>query len=484
MGGMVEQALREAVEHRQAGRTEDAEAALQRVLQQAPEEPRALEEMGIVKFMSGRSAEAAGFFERAARVEPNRAAHFCNLGLSLARLGKYEEAIANYRKAIEIQQNFLEAHFNLALTLRQVDQAEASIDVWKRVIELKPNFGEAYQTLGWELYFLGNLVEARKILAHGLERWPQDSQMRWAMSWCCLAGGDWIEGWKQMEYRWVNRDPSLPRHNIRQPMWNGEELNGRRILIHPEGGFGDTIHFSRYAPLVVARGGRVILVAQPTLVELMRSVPGVEEVIASDRGDVPEFKVHCPMFSLPRLLGTTLENVPAEIPYLLADGGRSGTWRRRVWVQGPERRIGLVWAGLPGKRTDAMRSIPFSKLDPLGRVEGNRFFSLQKGEASREAAGQNGLALTDWTEELKDWSDTAALVNNLDLVITVDTAVAHLAGAMGKAVWMMMPPVNDWRWMLDRTDSPWYPTMKIFRQKKRGDWCGVIDEVAMELRGL
>jgi len=441
-------------------------------------------ELGILAFTAGRFAEAAELFARAERAETG-AEVLSNLGLSLARLGKYPEAIANYRKALAIRRDFFGAYFNLALALTAVDNLEEATENWRRAIELQPENRECYKHLVWGLYWMGDLTGCREAISRGLERCADDSQMRWARAWCDLVSGSWTQGLKELEFRWVNRNPSLKRFNPPQPKWNGEELRGRRIVISIEGGFGDTILFSRYAPMVTQLGGRVLLAAQATLAELMRSMRGVEEVIASGTGVAPEFDLHCPMMSLPRLLGTTVDHVPAEVPYLWADIGRSEKWRARIAAQGPGKKVGLVWAGESGKPIDDRRSIPLAKLGALGRVEGVRFYSLQKGAAARQAVSPGeGLRLTDWSAELNDWSDTASLVNNLDLIITVDTAVAHLAGAMGKPVWLMIPPVLDWRWLLERSDSPWYPTMRIFRQKRRGDWSSVVDEVARELRGL
>jgi hypothetical protein len=267
------------------------------------------------------------------------------------------------------------------------------------------------------------------------------------------------------------------------PRWDGGDLNGRTVLVHNEQGFGDTIQFIRYLPEVCRRGGKIILACQRELFSLLKGFPGIDHCIANDEPTPPgsvDHQVCCPLLSLPGLLGTTAENIPADIPYLKADAEKARQWRQRL--AGEERRkIGLAWAGRPNHPNDHNRSLNFSALAPLAEIPDARLINLQLGPAAGQAA-ESLLKLTDWTDELKDFSDTAGLIENLDLVITADTAIAHLAGAMGKRVWVLLPFIPDWRWMLKRTDSPWYPTMRLFRQRRIGDWATPIAQVAEALQ--
>ena len=255
---------------------------------------------------------------------------------------------------------------------------------------------------------------------------------------------------------------------------------GKRILIYAEQGIGDTIQFVRYLPMIIARGGKPILECHPDLVQLLSRMPGVE-IVARGKPR-PAVDLHCPILSLPKVFGTELGNIPADVPYVWAKEQIAKKWSARMPVN-TIRKIGLAWAGHPNHMRDQFRSIPLSQFAPLAGIENVQFFSLQKGEgASQAAKPPAGMDLIDWTNDLVDFADTAGLFANLDLVITVDTAVAHLAGAMGKPVWVILGRIPDWRWMMDRADSPWYPTMRLFRQPATGDWKTPIDQIAATLR--
>jgi hypothetical protein len=299
----------------------------------------------------------------------------------------------------------------------------------------------------------------------------------WNLGLILLSLGDFQRGWAEYEWRW--RRPEYARHDhFKRPRWDGTQLGRRRILLHTEQGFGDVIQFIRFVPKVVERGGKVILACHSELRRLLSKIEGVQQWI--DPGEtLPEFDVHCPLMSLPKVFGTTVQTVPGQAPYLAAGAELAERWRERV--EGlPGRKVGLAWAGRPGHGNDRNRSIRLNQLEKLGIVAGVSFVSLQKGEAARQQTP--GLTITDWTADLNDFADTAALIANLDLVIAVDTAVAHLAGALGKPVWVLLPFVPDWRWMLDREDSPWYPTMRLFRQPAIGDWETPISRIVEALK--
>ena len=264
-------------------------------------------------------------------------------------------------------------------------------------------------------------------------------------------------------------------------MWDGFDIKGRSILLHAEQGFGDTIQFVRYAPLVAKRAGKVILECPGELTPLLRSVEGLSQIIVKGES-LPDFDVHCPLLRLPLIFDTTLESVPAQIPYLGVDHLLIDKWRNKIQDDNSKLKIGLTWAGRPEQKNDRNRSFCFATFLPLAQLEGITFYSLQKGEAAKQARdAPESMKLVDYTEEINDFSDTAAFMENLDLVICVDTAVAHLAGALGKPVWTLLTFVPAWQWLLNREDSPWYPTMKLFRQRSPGDWGTVMVNVERQL---
>jgi hypothetical protein len=278
------------------------------------------------------------------------------------------------------------------------------------------------------------------------------------------------------------------RRAFRQPLWTGGDIAGRILLLHAEQGLGDTLQFCRYAPLVARRCGKVYLEVPRALLRLLRQSLGAENLEVIPRladfpatQALPRTDYHCPLLSLPRVFGTSLVDVPADIPYLAADAAQAAAWSQRL-ADLPGRKVGLVWAGLPQYADDAHRSLPLAQLAPLGGVVGVTFISLQTGAAAVQAgAVPPGMTLHDASAGLGDFADTAALIAALDLVISVDTAAAHLAGALGRPVWLLNRFDTDWRWMTDRADSPWYPAMRIFRQPRRGDWDSVISQIRAEL---
>ena len=293
--------------------------------------------------------------------------------------------------------------------------------------------------------------------------------------------GDFPEGWMEYEWRWKCKDFPSQRQSFGQPQWGGDSLQGRTLLLHAEQGLGDAVQFIRYLPLAAQRGGRIILGCRPELQRLLQTAAPDLQVLAGGQF-LPPFDVHCPLLGLPRLFATDLTNIPRNVPYLHADSADAAIWRDRLADPSSSLKVGLVWAGSPANKNDRNRSLKLASLAPLANVPGVRFLSLQKGAAATEAkTPPEAMELIDVADELKDFADTAALIAVLDLVIAVDTAVVHLAGAMGKPVWVLLPFVPDWRWMLERTDSPWYPTMRLFRQTQLAEWEPVIAEVRARL---
>jgi hypothetical protein len=305
---------------------------------------------------------------------------------------------------------------------------------------------------------------------------------------CCLAQallatGRYEEGWEEFEWRWRGEDASLRLPPFPQPLWDGsQDIAGKRVLLHAEQGYGDAIQFIRYAPMIAARGARVIAICDPALVALFRRVPGVESVVEPGQ-PLPQFDCHAPLMSLPRAFRTTLATIPRSIPYVMPDPQAIETWRARLAARPAPLKIGLAWAGRPTFVAASMKACPLERLVPLMDTPRCDFFSLQKGEAAAElqAPGPWSGKITDYTADLDDFGDTAALIAALDLVISIDTAVAHLAGALGKPVWLMLAAVPDWRWLPEGGALAWYPTATLFRQRTGGDWAGVVEEAQRSL---
>jgi ADP-heptose:LPS heptosyltransferase len=303
------------------------------------------------------------------------------------------------------------------------------------------------------------------------------------MSFRLLSCGDFINGWKEYEWRLkINARPSVKEFS--QLLWDGSDISGKTILLYTEQGHGDAIQFIRYVPAVVQRGATIIVECQKELASLFQNVEGIKKVISIGE-QLPAFDLHCPLLSLPLKFNTTLDTIPAEIPYIKVNPLSTRKWKDKLSDDSSKLKVGLVWAGSQSHKDDRNRSFALNTFAPLAQFDNIVFYSLQKEKGSEQAKKPpEGMKLIDHMEEINDFSDTAALIENLDLVISVDTAVAHLAGAMGKPVWTLLPFVPDWRWLLNREDSPWYPTMKLFRQPSHSDWKSVIHKVAEELRSF
>jgi hypothetical protein len=363
-------------------------------------------------------------------------------GNVLYRLGRHEEAIASLGRALQLRGEYPEALSNLGNVLRACGRRDEAVTAYERALKLRPDYVDAH----------------------------------WNLAQLLLLQGEYERGWREYEWRWKVRSMFQPR-NFPQLRWNGEELGGKRILVHTEQGLGDAIQFVRYAPLIARRGGRVIFECQFEVQRLLGRCAGVEQVVVAGQ-DLPPFDVQIPLVSLPGVFGTMARNVPADVPYVFADEKVAQRWREKLAAAGSGKTVGLVWGSGRAFPHYHLKSMALAALEPLGKMPGVQFVSLQKGPAAADAKSPpDGMKLIDWTNQLADFADTAALVAGLDLVISVDTAVAHLAGAMGKAVWTLLPFDPDWRWGLEREDSPWYPTMRLWRQSRSGDWAGVVQRL-------
>jgi len=455
-----------------------AAMSYQRALTLRPDDQELYCHLARVFFRGGSLEQAAETYQRALALNEKRYEVYTDLGIVLTQLGNFGAAIEAFRRSLRLNPRCAKTIAALgALFERKGDLISAS-DAYRDAIKLDPQLTDAYADLGFVLFGLGEVAEAADSFERLRALQPDSAEATANLGLIHLLQSDLAAGWPEYESRW--RVGMEDQRAWVQPQWKGEPLGGAPILLHAEQGFGDTLQFVRYVPLVAARGGRVVLEVQPGLHRLLSRTAGALHVVA--RGEaLPEFTWQCPLLSLPLAFGTTMNSIPAEVPYVHPDPAQVEAWRGRL--QGKTRRIGLVWRGNPTQHRDRLRSMPLEQLAPLFRVGGTTFFSLQLGAGNERLQPlPSDVPLVDLAPELKDFGDTAAIVANLDLVISVDTSVAHLAGAMGKPVWIMLTKGCDWRWFLGREDSPWYPTARLFRQTTAGDWHEVVNRIERELR--
>jgi tetratricopeptide (TPR) repeat protein len=473
-------AFDEAETHARQGRLKEAVAAYKQSLSLRPDASHVHDRLGLVLQQQGKLAEALACFRHAVALDLEAVDALGHLGEAQAAVGRPDQAVGTFRRAVAMRPDLAESHYNLGLALEKNRQSELAADSFRKALAIQPKMHQAHANLGVSLSELGHTDDAEAAFRAAMEIRPDYANAHWNLGLSLLRKGDFQNGWPEYEWRW-KVDEFAPPIRFTRPRWDGTDLRGRRILIYGEQGFGDVIQFIRYLPQVSARGGRVLVACHPSLHRLFKDFTSVQQWVAADQS-MPSHDVYCPLISLPRLFGTTLENIPANIPYLTADPELTQQWQTRL-PPATRPRVGLVWAGR--HTPDPDRSVPIEYLSPLAQVSSVQFISLQKGIAPEKAQSVGAmLNMPDWTAELKHFADTAALIANLDLVITIDTAVAHLAGAMGKPTWVLLKRYPDWRWMLDRPDSAWYPTMRLFRQPQIGDWQTPIAQIVEALRSL
>jgi tetratricopeptide (TPR) repeat protein len=475
-------ALGEAL--RMTGQPAPAEAAYRQALALRALFPPAHNALGLALVQQGKIDSAIVAWQRAIQLKPDFPDPHANLGAALAQQKKFSDAAAVLRRAVQLNPKFPAAHNNLANVLNELEEFDEAIRHWEAAIALAPSYHDALNNLGRALQLRGEHARSLEVLERAVAVNPDDPDSRFLRGLGLLTAGDFQRGFADYHYRLSCKDFQLVNRTFAQPAWSGEDVANKTFLIHTEQGLGDTIQFIRYAPLLAERGARVIVECPPDLADLVRSVPGIAEVIARPK-PLPPFDIHAAVLDLPRLFGTTIERVPANVPYVAADPARADRWRADLSSIStpPGPRVGLVWSGNPKHANDRNRSIPLREFEPLASLTHVHFFNLQKGPAAGQMSDSTlTLKLIDHTARLNDFADTAALMSHLDLIVTVDTAVAHLAGALAKPVWVLLPEVADWRWLLERSDSPWYPTMRLFRQETAGDWEPVIRAVTAALQ--
>ena len=454
-----------------AGRFAEAAACQRRALDARPDYAEAQFHLGNALAAQGEGKAAAGCYRAALALRPEYAEAHANLGLMLAEDGRLDEAAACYEAALRLDPGSAVTRNNLGNVHARRGDFAAAAALFEHAIRLDPGYVAPRINLGNAILELGDPQTALACYDSALAQAPDQVEAHRNLGLVHLLLGDYSAGWR--EWRW----PAPGPRRFAQPEWRGEPLRGEPILLYAEQGFGDVLQFVRYAPLVAACGGRVILEVPAELRRLLAGMPGTETVVAC--GDaLPEFTSHCSLLSLPLAFKTELGTIPAAVPYIRVPAAAA-----LPHPGGDGLRVGLVWAGRPEHNRDRLRSLPLAALAPLADVPGVVFYSLQKGPAAEQLAGAP-LPLVDLSPRITDFADTAAAVAALDLVISVDTSVGHLAGALGKKVWLLLSYVPDWRWLLGRDDSPWYPTARLFRQPAGGDWAAVATNITAALKAL
>ena len=458
-------------------RYQEALASYERALAIRPDDPEALNNCGNALRALGRHEEALAGYDRALAVVPGYAKALGNRGPR-----QPEEALASYRMAFTAAP---EAAWMLGIgnALQALDRHQEALESYDRALAIKPGSADAHGARGNALQALNRHEDALSSYTRALAIQPDNAESHWNEALARLTLGDYREGWKKYEWRWLNPSLKSPRRVSGKPLWLGDEdIAGRTVLLHAEQGYGDTIQAIRYAPHVAARGATVLVMCQTPLRSLFESVEGVGAVVTHGQ-PLPEYECHVPLMSLPLAFRTTVDTIPAQVPYLRPSEARVQEWRRKLGVERDRLKVGLAWMGNPEFSRARTKSCPAERLIPLIGSANCTFFSLQTGEAASEASKftAGGRTVVDYSRDLGSFEDTAAMISALDLVITIDTAVAHLAGALARPVWILLPFAADWRWFRVRTDSPWYPTARLFRQPRAGDWESVIAAVSCEL---
>ena len=497
------------------GHLDKAERLCQAILDYRADDFDALHLTGLIRLRRGRPLEALAFLDRAVKADPRSVDAMSNLGLALQGAGRFADAVARYRDALVLAPRHPEILYNLGNAYLAFDRIDEALESYDRVLAQNPSHVGAHVNRGNTLLRFNRPQEALasydaalaivpghpQILTnrgHALRRLdrpqealidlesaltsaPEFPEAHFETALARLTLGDFNDGWKAYEWRWKTGAFANQRRSFRQPLWRGDApISGKTILLHAEQGFGDTIQFIRYARLVADRGARVICEVQPELAPLLSQIEGVE-IIARGQALLPAFDMHCPLLSLPLAFGTDDATIPAKIPYLTAEATRVAQWRERLGPRVP--RAGFVWSGSATHKNDANRSLALARLAPFFESLPLACFGLQRDmrDADREMVARVPK-LINLGAELSNFNDTAAVISLLDVVVSVDTAVAHLAGAMGKPVVILLPHAADFRWLRDRTDTPWYPTARLLRQPSFGDWDSVLRRLAAELQ--
>jgi tetratricopeptide (TPR) repeat protein len=501
----------EAVRLHRSGHVIDAEKAYRDILKLEPDQVDAIHLLGVLQIQCGRHWEGIAQIERAialtaatpvaefhsniatglravdlldrainhlktvVTLKPTDADAHQRAGLVLMEAGAYADAAAYFSNAIALKVNFAEAHNNLGLALKQMGKYDEAVKAFRGALAAQPQNAAAHYNLGVVLKDMGAVADAAACFNKAAAFDPQNAAAQWNRTLAYLLCGDFAEGWKTFDL-YAKISGAASRH-FSQPAWDGGSLTGKTILLYDEHGYGDTLQFARYATDIAKQASRVVVQCRQDLMRLLATAPGVAEVVRV--GDpLPPFDYHASFFVLPKLMATRMETIPSAVPYLFPPPEAVKAWQARGVLKAGKN-AGVVWRG--NTKTDPRRAVPIAQMAKIFAVRDFNWLSLQVGA---DEAEQNALAdagVQDCSGGLHDWADTAALISGLDVVVTIDTAVAHLAGALGKPVWVLLPRLPDWRWLLERRDSPWYPTARLFRQSGEADWDVVVSDVIKAL---
>jgi len=462
------------------GQRAEAAAAFRRACDLDRDNPRILRNLGDALRDSGAPEEAITHYERALALGPDDVFLHNRIGMALEALGRMDEALARYQRAIDARDDKAAAYCDLGLIHHEAGRFDDAVACYRQALAIDPDHAASHNNLANTHLKSGDVAAAVAAYRKAIALQPDNVGGHVNHALALLTLGDYEDGWVEHEWRWKQGRHAVLRARFPGPFWDGSPLNGRTIVLYSEQGRGDTIQFIRYAPIVAAMGGRVVVECYADVLDLFRGVAGIERLVR--RGDpLPPYDVHAPLLSLPLILGTRLETIPADAGYIRADAARVEAWRGRMAALAAPR-IGLCWQGNPRYGGDKWRSVPLRHFAPLFADPRITFVSLHKGtgEAQIAECGLEGR-LADFGADIESFADTAAIMENLDLIITSDTSVAHLAGALGLPAWVLLAAGADWRWFVDREDSPWYPTLRLFRQRTRGDWDQVVARVKAAL---
>jgi tetratricopeptide (TPR) repeat protein len=464
------------------GKPGEAIFAYRQTLRLNPNYADAHNNLGVVLRETGQVSEAIECFHRVLALNSRHAYALNNLGVAYQDQGRRDDAIVCHRQALAINPRYAEAFNSLGYALYAQGHADEAMQCYRRALQLDPNHAEAHNNLGIAQFERGEFAEAEESYRQTVRCNPDHKIALWNRSVLHLLQGDFAGGWPDYEHRWTR--PGLVPRSFKQPRWDGAPLSGKTILVHAEQGLGDALQFARYLPMVHRRGGKVIFECHPPLYNLIKGMAGVEHVIRIGE-PFPDFAVQISLLSLPGLFGTTLATIPADVPYLRPDPGLVERWRREIVAVAGDagtKKVGIVWQGNPKNPKDRHRSLPLELFEPLAKVVGVKLVSLQVGAGTEQLAA-SAFPIIDLGRGFNPDSldDLAAAISSLDLVVTVESGVAHLAGALGAPTWTLLPFVPDWRWLLERSDCPWYPTMRLYRQSQPGEWTDVVARIAHDL---
>ncbi len=467
-----------------AGREQGAIKAYRKAIELNNDYVEAYSNLGNCLQKQNKHAESIEYYTKAIELNPDYADTYNNLGAALYHLKNFEAAAQNCRKAIELKNNYTDAYKNLAGSLYRLGDFKSAKENCHKAIKLKANYAEAYNTLAAVLQMEQRFDEAIECYNKTVEYAPDYAEAYYARGMLYLCQGEFAKGWDDYQWR-LKTEKTKFTLRYDKPWWQGENFGGKTLLVQAEQGFGDSIQFVRYMPMVKERGGRVILAEKPELLNLFENLNDIDDLVSIRKlmeGKV-SYDLYVTLLTLPAIFDTKIDTIPARIPYLWAKASKVTDWRKKIETDALK--VGIVWAGNPEHLNDHNRSCALKNFTRLAKIKNVKIFSLQKGPGIKQIKDWSAdMELINLGQKFEDFTDTAAAIENMDLIISVDTSVIHLAGAMGKTTWALIPYESDWRWMLNREDSPWYPTIRQFRQKEYGNWEELFARVAKQLQIL